>query len=665
MEQKKKNINIDELAISAIRSNCIDCINNVKSGHPGMALSSAPILYELYKDFLVINPKYPNWINRDRLVLSAGHCSILLYTILHLSGYEISKEDLLKFRKLGSITPGHPEYGVTPGVDASSGPLGQGIAEAVGIAIAEKKLSDMYSDQIYNHYTYCLCGDGCLQEGISQEAIEYAGFQKLDKLILLYDKNNVTLDGPLSQSCDCDVALRFKAAGWNVVLCKNGNDIKQIRKAFIKAKSFFNEKPTLIIFETVIGYGSINQGTCKVHGSPLGEEDAIHAKKIYGFDMPKFTLPQEIYDVLQSNIEKRIKLYYNKFQNNMEYIKKKDPILFKTINDLSTNNIKDYLNIEHLKMDEFEKEATRNTSQRIINYYHNQLTNFIGGSADVANSVMTNLKNKTNFVPNDLKGENLNWGIREFLMCAASNGILLHGGLRTYAGCFLMFSDYAKNAIRMASLQKLPQIFLFSHDSIVVGEDGPTHQPIEQLIGLRATPNLNVFRPCDAKETYAAWRLALESTETPTCIILSRQALPLLENTSNYEEFKKGAYIVSKEDNKADLVLIASGSEVSLAITVKELLKKRNIDVRVVSMPSFELFNKQSQDYEDLILGKDYNKCVSIEMSSTYGWKKYANFNYGIDEFGASGNAEDLIKAYKFTPDDVFDAVLCYYKSLK
>jgi len=655
--------NIDELSVAAIRSMCIDCINKSKSGHPGMALSSAPILYELFKDYIIANPEDPNWINRDRFVLSSGHASILLYTILHLCGYKISKNDLMSFRQLGSITPGHPEVGLTPGIDASSGPLGQGIAEAIGISMAEQMLEAQYDPMIYNHYTYCLCGDGCLEEGISEEAIQYAGFQKLNKLILLYDKNDVTLDGPLAQSENENFEKRFSADGWNVVICKDGNDVSEIKKAIFKAKTFINNQPTVVIFSTIIGYGSINQGTSKVHGAPLGEEDGKHAKEVYGYGYPSFTIPDSVYKNMQDNFTARGLKAYDKYQKLISNLREADPHAYKKLMDFSSNDVTNYLNNEHLPMNEVAEESTRITSQKVLNYYHNSLFNLVGGSADVAGSVMTKLTEGSNFTANNRKGTNINWGIREFLMCSASNGILLHGGLRTYCGCFLIFSDYAKNAIRMAALMKLPQIFLFSHDTIAVGEDGPSHQPIEQLAGLRATPNLNVFRPCDAKETYASWRIALESTKTPSAIIISRQGLPLLKDSSNYDGVKKGGYIISNSTKKdPDFTIVATGSEVSLALQVKDMLKNEKIDVRVVSLPCFELFDNQSEDYKESVLGFDYEKRMSLEMSSTFGWGKYAKYNYGLDEFGASGKAGDLFKHFKFTKEDVFEAIIKHLK---
>lgn len=663
MSKKVKKIkNVDELAVAAIRATCIDGINKAKSGHPGAALDLAPILYVLYKDFLVANPFQPKWINRDRVVLSCGHASMLLYTILHLCSYDISIDDLQEFRQFGSKTPGHPEALVTPGVDAGSGPLGQGIAEAVGMAMAETMLNAIYGNRLYNHYTYCICGDGCLEEGISQEAIVFAGLQKLNKLILLYDSNDVTLDGSLSLSSDENVKMRFEAANWNVIYVNDGNSLHKIKKAIKKAQ-LSTDKPSLIIFKTIIGYGSKNQGTNKVHGSPLGEEDGNNAKLSYGYTYPPFEIPQEVYDRLKDTFLKRGEEAYQKYQNVISKIEEDDPFLYTKIMDLSTNNIKEYLNSKHPAMDDLSSESTRNTSLRVLNYYHELLPNFVGGSADVASSVMTKLANGSNFGPKNRKGTNINFGIREFFMCATTNGILLHGGLRTYNGCFLVFSDYAKSAIRMAALQKLPNIFLFSHDSLAVGEDGPTHQPIEQLASLRATPNLNVFRPCDAKETYASYRIALEESETPSAIILSRQNLPLLKKSSNYEEVKKGAYVVAKErGNHPEFTIIATGSEVSLALEVKAYLYSLGIDIRVVSMPCQELFDKQPVEYQLEVFGIDYGHRMSLEMASTFGWHKYAKYSLGIDRFGASGKANDVIKNYGFTKENIAKIILKYVR---
>lgn len=663
MKEKVKKIrNIDELCVASIRATCIDMINKSKSGHPGASLGIAPIMYELYKDFVIANPFQPNWINRDRVVLSAGHASALLYTILHLCSYDISIDDLQQFRQFGSKTPGHPEVGVTPGVDAGSGPLGQGIAQAVGMAMAETMLKAQYGSKIYNHYTYCICGDGCLEEGISQEAISFAGLHRLNKLVLIYDSNDVTLDGALKNSSDEDVATRFAAAKWNVIYVKDGNNLRKIKKAISNAQ-LSTDKPTLIIVKTIIGYGSKNQGTSKVHGSPLGEEDGNFAKSSYGYQYPPFEIPQEVYDHLKDTFLKRGELAYQKYQNVMTKLQENDPLLYTKIMDLSTNNVSDYLNEKHLSMDELDSESTRNTSLRVLNYYHELLPNFVGGAADVASSVMTKLANGSTYSYKNRKGTNINWGIREFFMCSAANGILLHGGLRTYVGSFLVFSDYSKAAIRMAALQELPSIYLFSHDSLAVGEDGPTHQPVEQIAALRAIPNVNVFRPCDAKETYASYRLALESTKTPSAIILTRQNLPLLKNSSNYDLVKRGGYIISRErGNHPEFTIIASGSEVSLALDVKKYLYSLGLDIRVVSMPCIELFDKQDSSYQTSVLGKDYAHRMAIEMGSTTGWHKYAKYCVGVDKFGASGKASEVMKNYGFTKEAIAKAILDYIK---
>ena len=649
---------IDELSVAAIRSTCIDVINKAKSGHPGMALGSAPILYTLFKNHLVSDSENPNWINRDRFILSAGHASALLYTMLHLCGYGLTIDDLKRFRQLNSLTPGHPEYGHTLGVDATSGPLGQGIAQAVGVAMAEQALQGQYEDgdKIINHYTYCLCGDGCLQEGLSQEAISYAGHQKLNKLILFYDSNNVTLDGSLDMSFSEDVKTRFLASEWNVLEVSDGNDLKQIDGAISKAKKS-KEKPTLIIVKTIIGFGSLKQGTSKVHGSPLGQEDGSHAKKeVYHYDYEDFFIPSEVYDNFKNTFIKRGKIAYESWQNDFKnYAKnhKKEALRFEK---LINNDVSAYLSDAMPDVEVGSQISTRNASGKALNDYILSIPNLIGGSADVAGSVITKINGGTDFTPSNRHGHNINWGIREFLMASAANGIMLHHGLRVYVGCFLVFADYMKSAIRMAALSHLPVIYLFSHDSIAVGEDGPTHQPIEQLAMLRSIPNLNVVRPCDEKETYAAWYLALKSLNRPTAIILSRQNLLNLEKTC-LDGVKKGAYTIL--DNKEnDIELIATGSEVSLALDVANSLLEHNIKAKVVSMPCFELFEDQDKQYQDEILSLPYEKRFSIEMLTTFGWAKYAKHNIGIDSFGTSAPANDAIKYFKFTEEDIVNKIL-------
>ena len=653
------NREIDNLAVSTIRALCIDAINKANSGHPGMALGSAPILYTLFTRHLVANPDEPNWINRDRFVLSAGHASSLLYSMLHLCGYKVSLDDLKQFRQLGSLTPGHPEYHWTEGVDATSGPLGQGIAQAVGMAMAEESLRANYEkgEILFNHYTYSLCGDGCLQEGISQEAISLAGHQKLNNLILFYDANKVTLDGALDLSFSEEVKGRFIASEWNVLEVDDGNDIEAIDQAIKKAKAS-KDKPTLIIVHTIIGYGSSKQGTSKVHGNPLGLEDGKHAKvDVYHFDHEDFFVPEEVRQLFVDSFVKRGKEAFEKYQKALEEYKAKYPGYYERYEatlDLSTDK---YLpNV----LPDFEKgsqTSSRVASGKALNALMLSLPNLVGGSADVAGSVMTKLDGGVNFEPQTRYGHNVNWGIREFIMASAQNGILLHGGLRTYVGCFLVFSDYMKAAIRMAALSHLPAIYLFSHDSIAVGEDGPTHQPIEQLAMLRSIPNVRVIRPADERETYAAWLEALKSKKNPTALILSRQNLPLLDNSSK-EGVAKGAYVISKEEKKAELILIATGSEVSLAIEAQKKLLEKGKDVRVVSMPSWELFEEQNQEYKDSVLSLPLEKRVSIEMMSTFGWDKYARYHMGIDTFGASAPAKDVIKHFNFTSDKLVEMCL-------
>ncbi len=651
------NSQIDELSIATIRSLCIDMINRAKSGHPGMALGSAPILYTLYTRHLIANPEDPSWINRDRFVLSSGHASSLLYAMLHLCGYKITIDDLKKFRQLGSITPGHPEYGLTPGVDATSGPLGQGISQAVGMAVAERMVSHQYihGDLLCSHYTYCLCGDGCLEEGISHEAISFAGLQKLNKLILIYDSNNVTLDGALNLSSNDDQIARFKAAGWNTIEVKDGNNVNEIDNAIILAKKS-KDKPTLILVHTIIGFGSINQGTNKVHGSPLGLEDGKHAKEIYNFDHPEFFVPEEVRNHFKDTFIKRGTEANVCYQEEFVSCREKNKVDAKRFYELVIrNNVSNYLPKEMPTVtDEFI--STRKASGKALNDYALALPNLVGGSADVASSVVTNVTGNIDFMPLKRNGRNINFGIREFAMASIANGMLLHGGVKPYVGSFLVFSDYMKAAIRMSALTKLPSIYLFSHDSIALGEDGPTHQPIEQLAMLRAIPNLNVIRPADEMETYASWQIALRSKNTPTAIILTRQEVTNMSTTS-LEGVLKGAYTVSDVKGKADFILLATGSEVSLALNAKPLLAKQGINVKVVSMPCQELFDKQDAKYKNSVLDLDRNKIVSLEMETSFGWDKYAEHHMSIDSFGASGKASEVIDYFHFTVNDVVNFV--------
>ncbi len=648
----------DDLCVAAIRSTVIDGINKANSGHPGMSIGSAPILYTLFTKHLIADPKHPNWINRDRFVMSAGHASMLLYTMLHVAGYEVSMDDLKQFRQLDSITPGHPEIGVTPGVDASAGPLGQGIAQAVGMAMAEQSLRNIYKEgyRFIDHYTYVLCGDGCLQEGLSQEAISFAGKQKLNKLILFYDSNNVTLDGGLEMSSNEDTKKRFESCHWNVIEVKDGNNVKAIDRAIKKAKES-KDKPTIIICQTIIGLGSKNQGTAKVHGAPLGVEDGKNAKLSYGYDYPEFTIPTAVYNHLKKTFADRGAKEYSEWERRFASYRNDYPQEAAKFISTQNNDVSTYVFDKGPYYEPGYKDATRNSSGIILNLVHKSVFNLIGGSADVAGSVKTAIKDGIDFSPEHREGRNVNFGIREFAMACITNGMLIHGGVRTYAGCFLVFADYLKPAIRMASLSHLPAIYLFSHDSLAVGEDGPTHQPVEQLAMLRSIPHNYVYRPCDINETAASWKLALKSTNHPSCLILSRQNLPLIEG-SRSDDVYKGGYVISKErGSKPDITLIATGSEVSLAIEAQEKLLMDNIDARVVSIPCVELFLDQDAQYIKDVLGVEYNKRLAIEMLSPFGWHRFAPHVMGVEDFGKSAPANDVIKDFNFTVEEVIRRV--------
>ncbi|MGI6714332.1 MAG: transketolase [Bacilli bacterium] len=659
--RKPKFTEVDKMTIAAIRATVIDGTNKANSGHPGMAIGSAPALYTLFTRHFVSNPEQPDWPNRDRFVLSAGHTSMLLYTLLHLGNFGVTLEDLQNFRQLDSNTPGHPEVHQTPGVDATTGPLGQGLAQAVGMAVAEAALAGQYPEgqRIIDHYTYALVGDGCLQEGISQEAISFAGRQKLGKLIVLYDANNVTLDGPLSDSFDEDVPARFRAANWHVQVVSNGNDLVGLDKALSAAKRH-KDQPSLIMFRSVIGQGSVNQGTHRVHGSPLGIVDGAHAKGTYLYHEPEWKIPDEVYQIFNTHFitrgvkafetwERRLKAYQKKFPEECEFYLAHTGV-----------NIRDCLMKSMPGFEPGSKAATRKTSGDYLSVLSWEIPNLIGGSADVASSVMTKLEHQTHFTPENRRGKNINFGIREFAMGAIQNGILLHGGLRTYVGTFLVFSDYMKAAIRMAALQELPAIYLFSHDSLAIGEDGPTHQPVEQLAMLRSIPHLDVIRPADAFETVAAWNLALERNDGPTAIILSRQSLPLLED-SNPNLVEKGGYVLAweEEEQKVDLTLVASGSEVELALAARDILKREHQkQVRVVSMPSLNRFLCLSQEEQDEVLGTTYENIIAVEMGARMPWYRIAKTVFGIDHFGLSAPMRDIVKRVNFTKEHLVDIAL-------
>lgn len=654
-------MDISNLSIATIRSLGIDTINKANSGHPGMVLGSAPALYTLFNKELNIYNKEAEWINRDRFVLASGHASALLYSMLHLTGFDVTIDDLKNFRQLNSRTPGHPEIEMTHGVDASSGPLGQGIPMATGMAMAEKFLASQYNKEnfdIIDHYTYVLCGDGDMQEGVTYEAASLAGHLSLGKLIVLYDANKVTLDGPLSMSFSENVKKRYEACNWQVLEVKDGNDINEIHKAIKKGKKE-QFKPTLIIVNTVIGFGSANQGTNKVHGAPLGKEDGKNAKLSYGFDHDEFYVPEEVYEDFKKKTIKRGKSKFNKWNKLFNEYKEQYPTEAKQLEDAIAGKYS--LNIDELLKNYpvGHNDATRNTSLEVIQEVAKQNPTFLSGTADLASSTKTKIKDEDDFSVENYNGRNLVFGIREFAMVAIMNGMTLHKGVKVSAGGFLVFSDYFKAAVRMACLMKLPIILPLSHDSIAVGEDGPTHQPIEQFAMLRSIPNMHVIRPGDAVEMSAAWKLAIESTENPTALILTRQNVETMENSS-VEGVSKGAYVIGKEENHLDAIIIASGSEVNLAMKAKKVLLEKGIDVRVVSMPCQEIFDQQDEQYKEAVLPNAMRKRLSVEMASSFGWHKYVGLDgitMSIDEFGKSAPAQDVIQSYGFTVDGVVENI--------
>ncbi len=646
---------MESKAINAIRFLGVDAINKANSGHPGIVLGAAPMAYQLFTSHMNIDVKKPNWINRDRFILSAGHGSMLLYAINHLSGYKISMEDLMNFRQLGN-TPGHPEYGHTEGVETTSGPLGQGISNAVGMAIAETHLAARFNKPDYNifdHYTYVICGDGDLQEGVALESISLAGHLGLGKLIVLFDSNDIQLDGKVSMTYSEDHKKKFEAMEWQYILVNDGNDLTAINKAINKAKKV-SDKPTLIEVKTIIGYGSTEQGTSKVHGSPIGEDEATKLRSVLNWTYDPFVVPQEVYDEFRKKVTLRGKRVHKKWEQKLIDYKKDFPQEAKLLDEFLANDYQ----LDFKKMQEIiksDKEATRNISGKVIAELSKMYLNFIGGSADLTASTKAKGADGDYNKENRLS-RNINFGVREHAMGAIVNGLTLHGGLKVFGGAFFVFSDYMKPAIRLAAIMNIPSIFVFSHDSIAVGEDGPTHQPIEQLTGLRAIPNLNVIRPADANETIAAWKIAIESKGTPTVIVLTRQNVKNYDTTS-YEGVSSGAYIVSEEEESIDGILLAAGSEVELAMEAKKILKTKGKDIRVVSMPSHFMFENQTKKYQKEVLPKR-NKILAIEMASSMSWYKYTHDVYALDRFGASAPMEDVLKHLDFTKEAIVEAFL-------
>ncbi|AFO44210.1 TPA: transketolase [Enterococcus faecalis] len=659
----------DQLGVNTIRTLSIEAVQKANSGHPGLPMGAAPMAYALWTKHLKVNPTTSrNWVDRDRFVLSAGHGSAMLYSLLHLSGYNVTIDDLKNFRQWDSKTPGHPEVHHTDGVEATTGPLGQGIAMAVGMAMAEAHLAATYnrdSFPIMDHYTYAICGDGDLMEGVSQEASSMAGHMKLGKLIVLYDSNDISLDGPTSKAFTENVGARYEAYGWQHILVKDGNDLDEIEAAIEAAKAE-TDKPTLIEVKTVIGYGAPKEGTSSVHGAPIGEEGITAAKAVYGWEYPDFTVPEEVAARFKETMideGQKAEAAWNEMFKNYEHA---HPELAKQFKEAFANQLPEGWEQELPKYELGTSAASRVTSKETIQAISKVVPSFWGGSADLSASNNTMVAAEKDFEPGQYEGRNIWFGVREFAMAAAMNGIQLHGGSHVYGGTFFVFTDYLRPAIRLAALQKVPVTYVLTHDSVAVGEDGPTHEPIEQLASVRCIPNVHVIRPADGNETVAAWKIAMTSTETPTILVLSRQNLPVLEGTLEHasDSVQKGAYVLSPQKGEQPAgILIATGSEVNLAVEAQAKLAEEGIDVSVVSMPSFDLFEKQSAEYKESVLPKAVTKRVAIEAAASFGWERYVGTEgktITIDHFGASAPGGLVLEKFGFTPENVVNT----YKSL-
>lgn len=653
---------IDNMAVDTIRVLSAEAIEKAKSGHPGLPLGCAPMAYTLWSKHLKHNPSHSKWEDRDRFVLSAGHGSMLMYSLLHLFGYDLSMEDIKDFRQLNSKAAGHPEYKHTDGVETTTGPLGQGVANAVGMAMAEAYLAEKFNREGYNvvdHYTYVIAGDGCLMEGISGEASSLAGTLGLGKLIMLYDSNNISIEGHTDIAFREDVAKRYEAYGWQVLRVNDGNDMEEISRSIEEAKKD-TQRPTVIIVKNIIGYGvPKKQGKAAAHGEPLGEENIKEFKELINWDREPFTVPEEVKEAMKAfrdEAEKKEAEWnslFNDYRKNFPALAKEWDLWFS-----------DKVNTKELDAESFwtfdKAMATRESSGVIINRLSSIVPNLIGGSADLAPSTKTYMKDKGDFTAEDKKGANLHFGVREHAMAAIGNGLYLHGGLRPYVSTFFVFSDYMKGSMRLSALMGIPVTYVLTHDSIGVGEDGPTHQPIEHLAALRSIPNMTVFRPADSKETAAAWYLAVTKNDGPVSLVLTRQKLPLYEESG--KEALKGAYILKdSEGANPDVILMASGSEVELIYKASEELAHKGIKVRVVSVPSMELFEAQSEEYKEKVLPRSIRKRVAVEAASSFGWHKYTGLDgevISIDHFGASGKAEDLFKEFGFTVENVVNKVM-------
>jgi len=656
--------NIDQLSINTIRILSAEAVEKAKSGHPGMPMGAAPIAYTLWAKVMKHNPADPKWVDRDRFVLSAGHASMLLYSLLHLFGYDLSMDELKNFRQWNSKTPGHPEYGHTVGVEVTTGPLGQGISSAVGMAMAEAHLAAKFNKpgyKIVDHYTYVLCGDGCLMEGVASEAASLAGTLKLGKLIVLYDSNRITIEGSTDLAFTEDVGKRFEAYNWQILRVENGNDIDSIQAALEEAKKE-TEKPSLIIVRTEIAYGCpAKQGKASAHGEPLGEENILEAKKFLGYNTEeKFYVADEVREHMKTIMEKGKKAQ-QEWNSLWESYKKAYPELAEEWEIWHNPELKvDLLNDDTYWTFDSKPTATRSSSGEVLNRLAKVVPNLIGGSADLAPSNKSVMKDRGVFSPEDYSGSNIHFGIREHAMAAIANGMSVHGGLRPYVATFFVFTDYMKAAMRLSALMKQPVIYVLTHDSIGVGEDGPTHQPIEHLASIRSIPNFTVIRPADSRETAAAYLAALTRVDSPTALVLTRQNLPQLDGTG--PDALKGAYILSDSEKETpDIILMASGSEVQLILEAKKILKEKGVDARVISMPSWELFEEQPEEYKEKVLPKNVRIRLAVEAGSSFGWHKYVGLDGDIisrDDFGASAPAGILFKEFGFTVENVVDKAL-------
>ncbi|ADU28834.1 transketolase [Evansella cellulosilytica] len=659
-----EQLTVKQQAINTIRTLSIDGIEKANSGHPGLPMGAAPMGFALFAEQMKHNPKNPSWFNRDRFVLSAGHGSMLLYSLLHLSGYDVTMDDLKNFRQWGSNTPGHPEYGHTSGVDATTGPLGQGFAMAVGMAMTERHLAAKFNREDFNiidHYTYSICGDGDLMEGVSAEAASLAGHLKLGRLIVLYDSNDISLDGDLHLAFSESVEDRFKAYNWHYIRVEDGNNLHEINKAIQHAKE--DERPSIIEVKTTIGYGSPNKaGKSASHGAPLGKDEVKLTKESYDWTHhEEFYVPSEVAQLFAKVIEngKELEESWNQLVARYE---QRFPELGIKLTEAINGKLPVGWDNQLPSYKEGDKVATRSSSGEAINAFAANIPAIIGGSADLASSNKTMLKGEANFSSQDYSGRNVWFGVREFAMAAMINGMALHGGVKPFGATFFVFSDYLRPAVRLSALMKLPVTYVFTHDSVAVGEDGPTHEPVEQLASFRAMPGITVIRPADGNESVAAWKLALESTNRPTLLVLSRQ--DLMTHTKSVEEaydgVKRGAYIISEAKGNTEGVLIATGSEVQLAVAAQRKLEEEGVNVSVVSMPSWDLFEKQNTAYKNKVLPPNVKARVAIEMGSSLGWKEYVG-NEGkvisIDQFGASAPANEILQEYGFTVENVVNTM--------